>query len=94
MLSGGHPDQIVTHSPEVRHLARLARAAVARVGRDDRHLHMWTQIVGKLEWRPRLRRAMVANPALPDVSWARTSAIPYGERLFEMDFDFIDHWWW
>lgn len=53
---------------------------------------MWTQIVGKLR--------MAAAP--PASHWWQiqlyltsrglgTSAIPYGERLFEMDFDFIDH---
>ncbi len=55
-------------------------------------LHMWTQIVGKIR--------LVQSPWL-NHSWhvpyyltARgltTSPIPYGSRLFEIDFDFIDH---
>ncbi|MEM8533579.1 MAG: DUF5996 family protein [Chloroflexota bacterium] len=55
-------------------------------------LHLWTQIVGKIR--------LVQTPWL-NHSWhvplyltARgltTSPIPYGTRMFEMDFDFIDH---
>jgi hypothetical protein len=55
-------------------------------------LHMWTQIVGKIR--------MVQSPWV-NHSWhvalyltARgltTSPIPYGDRLFQIDFDFIDH---
>lgn len=55
-------------------------------------LHMWTQIVGKVR--------LVQTPWL-NHSWhvpfyltARgltTSPIPYGERTFEIEFDFIDH---
>src|SRR5918996_527869 len=55
-------------------------------------LHMWTQIVGKIR--------LVQTPWL-NHSWhatlyvtARgltTSPIPYGERVFEIDFDFVDH---
>ncbi|HJV80167.1 DUF5996 family protein [Noviherbaspirillum sp.] len=55
-------------------------------------LHMWTQIVGKIR--------LVQTPFL-NHSWhvtlyvtARgltTSPIPYGTRIFEIDFDFIDH---
>jgi hypothetical protein len=55
-------------------------------------LHMWTQIVGKIR--------MTLTPAVnhwwhvPLYVCARgltTSAIPYGVRTFEIDFDFIDH---
>jgi hypothetical protein len=55
-------------------------------------LHMWTQIVGKVR--------MTLTPAVnhwwhvPLYVCARgltTSAIPYGTRTFEIDFDFIDH---
>ncbi|HZV98663.1 MAG TPA: DUF5996 family protein [Methylophilaceae bacterium] len=55
-------------------------------------LHMWTQIVGKIR--------LVQTPWV-NHSWhvsyyvtARgltTSPIPYGERTFQIDFDFIDH---
>jgi len=55
-------------------------------------LHMWTQIVGKIR--------LVQTPWL-NHSWhvvlyvsprgLTTSAIPYGNRSFELEFDFIDH---
>jgi hypothetical protein len=55
-------------------------------------LHMWTQIVGKIR--------MAQTPWI-NHSWhvtlyvtprgLTTSAIPYGERTFGIDFDFIDH---
>jgi hypothetical protein len=55
-------------------------------------LHLWTQIVGKIR--------LVQTPWL-NHSWhvvlyvsARgltTSPIPYGDRVFQLDFDFIDH---
>jgi hypothetical protein len=55
-------------------------------------LHMWTQIVGKIR--------LVQSPFV-NHSWhaalyltARgltTSPIPYGERTFQIDFDFINH---
>jgi hypothetical protein len=55
-------------------------------------LHMWTQIVGKVR---------LASSPWVNHSWhvtlyvtARgltTSAIPHGERSFQIDFDFIDH---
>ena len=55
-------------------------------------LHLWTQIVGKIQ--------LAQTPWL-NHSWhvvlyvsARgltTSAIPYGDRSFQLDFDFLDH---
>ena len=55
-------------------------------------LHMWTQIVGKIR--------MTQTPWV-NHSWhvtlyvtprgLTTSPIPYGERTFQIDFDFIDH---
>ncbi len=55
-------------------------------------LHMWTQIVGKVR--------LAKSPSI-NHSWhvtlyvtARgltTSPIPYGDRTFQIDFDFIDH---
>jgi len=55
-------------------------------------LHMWTQVVGKIR--------MVQTPwinhswHLPLYLTARgltTTTIPYGSRVFQIDFDFIDH---
>jgi hypothetical protein len=55
-------------------------------------LHMWCQIVGKIR---------VAQSPWINHSWhatfylssrgLTTSTIPYGTRIFELDFDFIDH---
>lgn len=55
-------------------------------------LHMWTQIVGKIR--------LVQSPWL-NHSWhvtlyvtprgMTTGSIPYGQRTFSIDFDFIDH---
>jgi hypothetical protein len=55
-------------------------------------LHMWTQIVGKI----RLAQTPWANHSwhVPLYVTARglgTSPIPYERRVFEIDFDFIDH---
>jgi hypothetical protein len=55
-------------------------------------LHMWTQIVGKI----RLVQTPWVNHSwhVPLYLTARgltTSPIPFGPRLFEIDFDFIDH---
>ncbi|MGH7848835.1 MAG: DUF5996 family protein [Thermodesulfobacteriota bacterium] len=55
-------------------------------------LHMWTQVVGKIRF---------AQTPWVNHSWhvtlyvtsrgLTTSPIPYGERTFELEFDFIDH---
>jgi hypothetical protein len=55
-------------------------------------LHMWTQIVGKV----RLALAPHLNhwwqvPLYVSPRGLTTTAIPYGDRNFEMEFDFIDH---
>src|SRR5256885_138479 len=55
-------------------------------------LHMWTQVVGKI----RLAQTPLVNhwwnvPLYVTACGLTTSAIPYGERTFEIDFDFIDH---
>jgi hypothetical protein len=55
-------------------------------------LHMWTQIVGKI----RLAQSPWTNHAwhVPLYVTARglgTSPIPYEDRMFELDFDFIAH---
>jgi len=55
-------------------------------------LHMWTQIVGKvkLELTPFLNEWWNVTFALT-ARGMTTSLIPSEERLFEVDFDFIDH---
>ena len=55
-------------------------------------LHMWTQIVGKV----RLRLTPVVNhwwnvPLYVTAQGLTTSRIPYGDRAFELWFDFIQH---
>jgi hypothetical protein len=55
-------------------------------------LHMWTQVVGKI----RLRLAPPVNHWWHSTLYVTprgltTSAMPYGGRLFEMEFDFVDH---
>jgi len=55
-------------------------------------LHMWVQIVGKI----RLRLSAPINHGWHCTLYVTprgltTSAIPYGVRTFQMDFDFIDH---
>jgi hypothetical protein len=55
-------------------------------------LHMWTQIVGKV----RLARTPWINHSWHVTLYVSprgltTSSIPYGERSFRIDFDFIDH---
>jgi hypothetical protein len=55
-------------------------------------LHMWTQVIGKI----RLVQSPHVNhwwqvPLYVTARGLTTSAIPYGSRIFEMDFDFIAH---
>lgn len=55
-------------------------------------LHMWTQIIGKI----RLAQTPWINhswhiPLYLTVRGLTTSTIPYGSRIFQIDFDFIDH---
>ncbi|WP_017572883.1 DUF5996 family protein [Nocardiopsis halotolerans] len=55
-------------------------------------LHMWTQIVGKV----RLGLAPMVNhwwqvPLYVSPRGLTTSSIPHGTRLFDMEFDFVDH---
>ena len=55
-------------------------------------LHMWTQIVGKI----RLALTPLENhwwnvPLYVTPRGLTTSAIPYGDRLFQITFDFISH---
>src|ERR1700690_2531473 len=55
-------------------------------------LHMWTQVVGKV----RLRLTPLVNhwwnvPFYVTARGLTTSRIPYGERAFELRFDFVGH---
>ncbi len=55
-------------------------------------LHMWTQVVGKI----RLAQTPLINhwwnvPLYVTARGLGTHAMPYRERTFEIDFDFIDH---
>jgi len=55
-------------------------------------LHMWTQIVGKI----RLEQTPLLNhwwnvPLYVSARGLTTTAMPYEERFFEMEFDFVDH---
>lgn len=55
-------------------------------------LHMWAQIVGKtrLALTPRVNHWWNVTLYLTPRGLT-TSAIPYGERTFSVDFDFLDH---
>jgi len=55
-------------------------------------LHMWTQIAGKvrLALSPRINHWWEV-PFYVNSRGLTTSAIPYGDRNFEIQFDFIDH---
>ena len=55
-------------------------------------LHMWTQVVGKI----RLAQTPLVNhwwnvPLYVSSRGLTTSAMPYEDRIFEIEFDFIDH---
>jgi hypothetical protein len=55
-------------------------------------LHMWTQVVGKvrLALSPRVNHWWEV-PLYVNARGLTTSAIPYGDGIFEIQFDFIDH---
>ncbi|MFC4004798.1 DUF5996 family protein [Prauserella oleivorans] len=55
-------------------------------------LHMWTQIVGKI----RMAKAPMVNhwwqvPLYVSPRGLTTSSIPHGDRLFDLEFDFVEH---
>jgi hypothetical protein len=55
-------------------------------------LHMWTQVVGKI----RLAQTPLVNhywnvPLYVTARGLTTSAMPYGDRTFQIDFDFLSH---
>jgi hypothetical protein len=55
-------------------------------------LHLWTQIVGKirLAQSPRVNHSWSVTLYVT-ARGLTTSPIPYGTRVFQIDFDFIDH---
>ncbi len=58
-------------------------------------LQLWTQIVGKI----RLAQTPWVNhswhvPLYVTVTGLTTSPVPYGDRAFQVDFDFVDHVLW
>jgi hypothetical protein len=55
-------------------------------------LHMWTQVVGKvkLELTPFLNEWWNITFAVT-ARGLTTSTIPFGQRMFQVDFDFVDH---
>ena len=55
-------------------------------------LHMWTQIVGKvrLALSPRVNHWWEV-PLYVNATGLTTSAIPYRDRIFEVQFNFLDH---
>ena len=79
-------------SPDVKDWPELPYAA----WKDTRDtLHLWTQIVGKI----RLMQTPWLNHSWHVVLYVTargltTSPIPYRERAFQIDFDFIDHVLW
>jgi len=55
-------------------------------------LHMWTQVVGKI----RLAQTPLVNhwwnvPLYVSARGLTTTAMPHGDRFFEMEFDFVEH---
>jgi hypothetical protein len=55
-------------------------------------LHMWTQIVGKIRMTltPPLNHWWHV-PLYVSARGLTTTSMPYGDRLFQIDFDFVDH---
>ena len=55
-------------------------------------LHLWTQIVGKIRHTlsPQLAHCW-SDTLYVTARGLTTSPIPFGSRVFEIDFDFIDH---
>jgi hypothetical protein len=83
-----------TRSTESEHLAAEGWPSLPLQEWDDTRatLHLWTQIVGKI----RLAQAPLINhwwqvPLYVTARGLTTTAIPYGDSSFQIDFDFIDH---
>ena len=79
--------QTVSNSPEAWPALALSDWADTR-----ETLHMWTQIVGKV----RLALSPAVNhwwqvPLYVSARGLTTSPIPYGNIIFEIEFDFIEH---
>ena len=78
--------------PEQEHEAVWPRLPFASWSATAATLHMWTQIVGKI----RLALSPHVNhwwevPLYVSARGLSTSAIPYQQRLLELEFDFIAH---
>ena len=58
-------------------------------------LHLWTQIVGKIRLAqvPWLNHSWHAT-LYPTARGLSTSTVPYGTRIFQVDFDLVDHMLW
>src|ERR1044072_3122887 len=56
-------------------------------------LHLWTQIVGKVRLiqSPWINHCWHVTLNVTPLGLT-TSAIPYGTRTLQIDFDFVDHW--
>ena len=81
------------HATAVSDLADCWPALPLEAWKDTRDtLHMWTQIVGKvrLALTPKLNHWWNV-PLYVSARGLTTSVIPYGKRVFEMEFDFIEH---
>jgi hypothetical protein len=82
-MADASPDRATVRWPELPYDAWRDTAAT---------LHMWTQIVGKI----RLTQMPWVNHSWHVTLYVSprgltTSAMPYGERTFQIDFDFIKH---
>ena len=53
-------------------------------------LHMWSQIVGKIRMAPMVNHWWQV-PLYLTARGLTTSTMPYNSRIFQMDFDFLDH---
>ncbi|MGW4567671.1 DUF5996 family protein, partial [Streptomyces sp. NPDC004561] len=81
-----------TPQPATHSVEQWPTAPVDEWSQTKDTLHMWAQIVGKV----RLALAPMVNhwwqvPLYVSTRGLTTTAIPYGERIFEMEFDFCDH---
>ena len=89
---GLFPSAVMAPQPAIPHHAPWPELPLDAWQDTYASLHMWSQIVGKirLALSPRINHwwevALYAN-----ARGLTTSAIPYGEGIFEIQFDFIDH---
>ena len=86
---------MATHDGEGRIESGWPRLPVADWSATRETLHMWTQVVGKV----RLAKAPMVNHWWNVVLYVTarglgTSAIPDGNRVFDLEFDFVTHRLW